>query len=333
MPLSNSQYETIIREYQQTLDANRYELERRKEQIYQVLPEYWDLEDSISSLSASAARSMLEGDYSARDTLGDRLKEIKNHQAALLASAGFPEDYLEPIYHCPLCRDTGYVTTEYHTKEKCQCFRQKEIALLYSQSNIREVIAHENFSSLSYEYYQGEDLQRFRTAVKLSKDFVENFNQDYRNILFYGTVGTGKSFLSGCIARELIDAGYSVIYFSASVLFETLTGFAQDFAGKKALSELNEDIYNSDLLIIDDLGTELPNALRNAQLFACLNERYLRKKSTIISTNLGLEELQTNYSDRIFSRFTSYFDLCKLTGPDIRMQRKRLANACAKEYI
>lgn len=125
--------------------------------------------------------------------------------------------------------------------------------------------------------------------------------------------------MSGCIASELLQTGHSVIYFSASGLFDTLARYAFDSRAKEALSGFYEDLYNCDLLIIDDLGTEMTNTFVASQLFSCLNERHLRKNATIISTNLSLEELRDRYSDRVFSRITSHYDLCKLTGPDIRM--------------
>lgn len=329
MSLTNSQYEAIIRDYEKIRDNNRHLLESRKEQVYQTIPEYWDLEDSVSSLSVSAAKSILTGDNGARNKLHDNLSKIRLRQKALLVSAGFTDNYLEPVYNCPFCQDTGYTTDEDNLKHKCSCFRQREISILYSQSHIQDMVARENFSTLSTEYYHGEDLQRFESAVKLSKEFTKNFKQHYHNILFYGTVGTGKSFLSGCIAKELIDEGCSVIYFSAAGLFDMLARFSFDYKEKDALQDLYGDIYCCDLLIVDDLGTELTNNFVASQLFSCLNERNLRQKSTIISTNLSLEEIRDRYSDRIFSRITSTFSLCKLTGPDIRIYKKRFPNTSA----
>lgn len=327
MALTNSQYESIIKSYEMTQDNNRHLLEARREEVYETIPEYRDLEDSIGSLSVSAAREMLAGDEGAAERLHVSLEEVRRRLQELLASAGFSPDYLEPIYACPLCRDTGYVPAENGAKQKCTCFRRKEISLLYAQSNIQDMIARENFSTLSYDYYQGEDLKRFQAAVGISKNFVRNFKEDYQNILFYGTVGTGKSFLSGCIARELLNQGVSVIYFSAVGLFDTLARYSFDHREKENLQDFCEDLYGCDLLIIDDLGTEIANSFVTSQFFSCLNERNLRRKATIISTNLSLEELQNCYSDRIFSRVTSSFSLCKLTGPDIRIYRKRLASA------
>jgi DNA replication protein DnaC len=180
----------------------------------------------------------------------------------------------------------------------------------------------ENFSSLSYEYYKGDDLEKFTKAVQICQNFVKSFHKDYRNLFFYGTVGTGKSFLSCCVAKELMDSGSLVIYFSASQLFDTLSKSTFDKDSKEAVSGISDDICECDLLIIDDLGTELTNSFVSSQLFSCLNNRHLRKKSTIINTNLSLGELRDRYSDRIFSRITSNYEVCKLTGRDIRMQKK-----------
>ena len=139
-------------------------------------------------------------------------------------------------------------------------------------------------------------------------------------------MGTGKSFLSCCVSKELLERGHSVLYFSAAALFETLSRNSFSYKSKEELYNICEDLYNCDLVIIDDLGTELTNNFVATQLFTLLNERHLRKKSTIISTNLSLEELRNRYSDRIFSRITSHYEVCKLTGPDIRMQKKRMLN-------
>lgn len=324
MALSNSQYEAIIKRYGNTRDSNRYTLEARREEVYSSVAGYRELADSVSTLSVASARRVLDGDEDALNELHEKLAEISAQQRKLLTAAGYPPDYLEPVYTCPDCRDTGYIASPDADglKEKCHCFRQQEIAVLYEQSHIRELIQKENFSTLSSRYYQGEDLQHFNAAVDFSRKFVQNFKQDYHNLFFYGTVGTGKSFLSGCIANELLKQGCSVIYFSASALFDTLARFCFDARLKEEQHDFCEDIYGCDLLIIDDLGTEVTNNFVSSQLFVCLNERHLRRKAVIISTNLTLEEIRDRYSDRIFSRITSSFTLRKLTGPDIRIYKK-----------
>lgn len=326
MPLTNTQYESIIKKYEQTRDRNRHALEERRRQIIKQIPAYEELDASVSTLSVSYAKQMLNGDTSALENLHSALDRIARQKQELLQSAGFPADYLEPIYSCSLCQDTGYTTSSEGTKEKCSCFHRQEITLLYEQSNIQEMIAKENFSTLSYEYYQGEDLNRFTRCVEICRNFAQNFKHDYHNLFFYGTVGTGKSFLSGCVAKEVLQSGHSVIYFSSSGLFDTLARYSFDVKSKETLYNFYKDIYNCDLVIIDDLGTEVTNTFVTSQLFSLLNERHLGRKSTIISTNLSLEELRDRYSDRVFSRITSNYSICKLTGPDIRMCKKRNSN-------
>lgn len=332
MALSNSQYKSIIRDYEHTRDVNRALSAARQEKVYAAIPGFRELAESVSGLSVAAARRMLDGDEHALKQLHQELASISERQRHLLEEHGFPPDYLEPHYTCSDCQDTGYITAFDGLKEKCHCFRQKEIRILYAQSNIQNMIGQENFSTLSYDYYEGGDLKRFEAAVHLSRDFIRTFGEKYSNLFFYGTVGTGKSFLSGCIARELLQSGRSVIYFSASGLFDTLARYSFDFKAREALEDFCEDFYSCDLLIIDDLGTEITNSFVTSRLFSCLNERHLRSKATLISTNLSLEELRDRYSDRIFSRITSSFTLCKLTGPDIRILKKRMANVYAHEY-
>lgn len=317
MPLNNTQYDSIIRTYQDKQNKNRRTARNRLAYVYEHIDGYKELDEAVSSVAVAQGRKLLEGDETAMDELRTRLHDLSLRKVALLAAAGLPEDYLAPIYDCPACHDTGYIDGS-----KCRCFRQAEISLLYEQSNIRQVLEKENFSSLSYEYYEGEDLTRFQNAVDTCKKFIQNFKSDYHNLFFYGTVGTGKSFLSGCIAKELIENGCCVIYFSAGGLFETLSQYSFDYKNKDGLHGIYEDLYTCDLLIIDDLGTELTNNFVTSQLFSCLNERHMRQKATIISTNLSLEELRNRYSDRIFSRITSSYSLCKLSGPDIRIYKK-----------
>lgn len=326
MSLNKTQYESIIKDYEKTRDRSRHRLEERRDLIYRSIPGYRELEESVAQVSVSLAGAVMDQNEGALQELHDAIHNIREHKRKLLAESGYPLDYLEPVYDCPDCQDTGFVCGTNGLKEKCHCFRSREIALLYDQSNIREIIASENFSTLSYDYYQGEDLERFQKAANICQQFVQNFKQDYHNLFFYGTVGTGKSFLSGCIANELLKQGCSVIYFSSSRLFETLAHFSFDMATKEPLYDFYQDLYHCDLIIIDDLGTEITNSFVSSRLFSCLNERHLRKKPTIISTNLSLEEMRNRYSDRVFSRITSNYELCKLTGSDIRMIKKRTAN-------
>lgn len=317
MPLTNSQYDAIMRSYEEKQRAARYRLEKNTSEVYSKIPSYEELDRQAASISIAHGRRLLGGDRNALEELKKNLRELSERKAFLLRENGFPADFLTPSYVCEKCQDTGYVDNQ-----KCSCFRAAEVDLIYEQSHIKALLKTENFDFLCYDYYVGDELEKFTKAVQICQNFVENFHLDYRNLFFYGTVGTGKSFLSCCVAKELMDRGNLVIYFSASQLFDTLSKSTFDKDSTEALSGISEDIYECDLLIIDDLGTELTNAFVSSRLFSCLNNRHMRKKATIITTNLSLGELRDRYSDRIFSRITSNYTVCKLTGPDIRMKKK-----------
>lgn len=321
MALTNSQYDTIMKGFEAKQSRNRKLLKERTAYVYSHVEGYQELDEAVSSISVSQGKKLLTGDESALDTLRQIIQELADRKKELLLKAGLPDNYLEPVYDCPDCKDTGYCEGV-----KCHCFKQAEITLLYQQSGIREMLESENFSTLSYDYYQGDDLSRFKNTVLTCKNFINNFNSDYHNLFFYGTVGTGKSFLSGCVAKELIENGHSVIYFSAAGLFDMLSKFKFDYKNADELHKEYEDLFQCDLLIIDDLGTEFTNNLVNSELFSLINDRHLRQKATIISTNLSLEDFRNRYSDRIFSRITSNYEICKITGPDIRMYKKRQQN-------
>ncbi|MGN1266971.1 MAG: ATP-binding protein [Dorea sp.] len=327
MALSNSQYDQIMRTYEQRQLDNERQLRRHYETAYARTPEIQELDDTISSLSIRQAQLLLEGDESALSNLKTELSHLIRKKKTLLTANGYPEDYLTLHYHCPDCRDTGYIGTD-----KCHCFKKAIVDLLYTQSNLQEILEKENFSTCCLDFYSSNHIdsltgrssrESIQIALKACHEFIDTFSTEFRNILLYGDTGVGKTFLSNCIAKELIESSYSVIYFSAAQLFEY---FAKNTFGKKEEQDADalEHIYDCDLLIIDDLGTELSNSFTMSQLFICLNERILRRKSTIISTNLALENIKSIYSERIFSRISSNYSMLRLTGDDIRIQKKLL---------
>lgn len=320
MPLTNSQYDAIMRSYEEKQRTARHRLEKNTQEVYAKIPSYEELNRQVAAISIAQGRRLLGGERNALDELKENLRKLSERKAFLLRENGFPADFLTASYECGKCHDTGYVDNK-----KCSCFRAAEIELIYEQSHIKNMLQTENFNFLSYDYYVGDELEKFTKAVQICQNFVESFHRDYRNLFFYGTVGTGKSFLSCCVAKELMDKGNLVIYFSASQLFDTLSKSTFEKDSSEALSGISEDIYDCDLLIIDDLGTELTNSFVSSRLFSCLNNRHIRKKATIITTNLSLGELRDRYSDRIFSRITSNYTVCKLIGPDIRMKKKTKA--------
>lgn len=324
MALNNSQYDKIVRTYEQKQLYNRNLLDKRTQEVYQKLPELKEIHQAISTLSVRQARKLLEGNEGALQELKLQIKELASEAKALLVSGGFPADYLEPIYDCKDCKDTGYIDNK-----KCHCFRKAVIDLLYTQSNLTHILERENFENFSFSYYSNNhidpktgttSLANIEKAYLTSREFVNTFGKEFRNLFIYGDTGVGKTFLSNCIAKALMDQSYSVIYLSSFELFDTLA--KSKFEKDNHADEMNEHIFDCDLLIIDDLGTEMANSFTVSQLFLCLNERILRRKSTIISTNLSLESLVNIYSERTFSRITSNYTMLKLTGDDIRIKKK-----------
>ncbi|MBM6947183.1 ATP-binding protein [Mordavella massiliensis] len=324
MALTNSQYDQIMRVYEQRRLDNEHRRRRRYEEIYEEIPQIRELENEISSLSLREARRLLGGDPSALGSLRGEIRALSEKKLALLAEHGYPADYLELHYTCSDCRDTGYIDGR-----KCHCFRRAVIDLLYTQSGLQEILERENFDTFSLDYYSPGHIDRLtgrssreaiEIALKSCREFTDTFGSEFRNLLLYGDTGVGKTFLSHCIARELLDKSFSVIYLTAARLFDI---FAQNTFHRDEEPGFDQDhIYGCDLLIIDDLGTEMSNSFTNSQLFICLNERILRRKATLISTNLSLEDLKNVYSERVFSRITSAYTVLRITGDDIRIQKK-----------
>ena len=321
MPLSNSQYDSILRIYAAKQAASRQELDARLARIHDEIPGLKEVEEKIVSRRASKVRQAVMGRDDGAGGSEESLDELISRKEALLSSHGYTAEDLEPKFTCPDCRDTGFTEGE-----KCHCFVQAEIDLLYSQSELKEVLERENFSTFSYEWYEGEDRAVMRQNVAAARMFIEDFDTSPQNLLLMGGVGTGKTFLSNCIAKELIESRHSVVYLTAFRLFELLSRSA--FSGRReGAADTDPYIFDCDLLIIDDLGTELSNSFTVSQFFLCINERMLRRKSTLISTNLDMEGLRRIYTERTFSRIISSYTIRKLPGKDIRLKKQLAAAA------
>ena len=326
MPLSNAQYDTIIREYNAKQIKNQHMVDDRMKEVYGKDHRLKSIDDKISSCSLSQARKLLNGDITALSTLRSQLTDFRQQRLDILKELGYSEQYFEPSYECADCKDTGYIGNE-----RCHCFKQRAIDLVYTQSNIRSILKNENFETFSYDYYSDTQrnpatgltaLKTMQNAVADCRKFIHEFDSVFSNLFFYGDTGVGKTFLSNCVAKELLDTGHSVIYFTAFQLFDIFKRNTFYKATEADIIAAHQNIFDCDLLIIDDLGTEIPNSFTVSQLFLCLNERMIRRKSTIISTNLTLNQVAQLYSERTFSRLSSSYVMLKLFGDDIRIQKK-----------
>ena len=326
MPLSNSQYDEIMRDYDKRQLHNRHLLDTRKDEVFQKIPRIKEIDALVASSAVEKARLYLNGDTSAVTSLKENLDALRSEKKRLLSEHGYPQDYLEPVYTCRDCRDSGY-----RDGRKCHCFTQAVINTVYAQSNIRAILDRENFDTFSYDYYSDEDissttglssLTTAQNAVQECRNFIKDFDSRHENLLIYGKTGVGKTFLSNCVARELLEKGRSVIYFTAFQLFDILSKGVFDKDADAIAAHQN--IFDCALLVIDDLGTELSNAFTTSQLFLCVNERLLRQKSTIISTNLSLNQIVEIYSERTFSRLCDAYTLIHLfSRVDIRIQKRK----------
>ena len=313
MGISNAQYMDIMYQYDQIRLKNHHLSEQRYTEVCDKIPEIQQIQEELVKLSADYARLQLLGIGDSTQQSQDyltRKKELQEKKSQLLTRNGYPADYLAPIYNCKSCKDTGYIGST-----PCNCLKQHKIALLYENSNLMEVLKTENFDTFSEAYYDDTEInanlsltprQNIIKIKEICLDYTRHFDETYNNIIFYGPTGVGKTFMTHCIAKALLDTSHTVIYLTALQLFDILE---KNKFGKNDMPEYSGQvsyILESELLIIDDLGTELANSFTSSQLYYLIEERHLNRKSVIISTNLSFKELRDRYSERIFSRFTGY---------------------------
>lgn len=298
-------------------------LKKRKEEIETKLPEVINIEKTIGKLCIQMSINALRN----LDNREEYLKEVKESitslrmkKSELLVEHGYSMDYLELKYNCPKCKDTGFIG-----RDKCVCYKKNLVRIYYTNTDLSKLLTKNNFDNFTFEYYTGANngpekyspKENMELIVSKAWSFIKNFNESDENLLFYGNSGTGKTFLSHCIAKELLDKGYFVVYKTAEDLIKSL----KDVKFNSNL-ELEDYIINCDLLIIDDLGTEMSSEFSKAELFNLLNSKLLKGKKMLVSTNYSLDGLLNIYSERITSRLMGNFNICKFYGNDIRLQKR-----------
>ena len=333
MGLTSEQKQYIDNLYDKRRIKNEILRSNRIDEVYSKAPEVKALVDERIKLSNAALRASLAGDDELINELPAKLKEIEDKKSALLLSYGYTSDYLDPIYTCDNCKDSGYVDGK-----PCSCMKSEITKLLYHRTDLGDILERENFNTFNLDYYSkelvDEDVVDSKTGqpltsydnivnvVDLCKNFVKDFDTNHRNLLFYGPAGTGKTFLTNCIAKELLETTHSVVYLSSTQLFELMADYSFDKQKSSLYNIISaSDIIACDLLIIDDLGTEMSNSFTDSTLFTVLNERIIHHKPIIISTNFSFEQLQERYDDRIFSRIIGNFADLKIFGVDIRINK------------
>lgn len=316
------------------LNRRRFDAEaeqkRRTDEIGQKIPEVREIYNQLSQTVIELSKLIISKNKNFTDNF-DKIKE-KNLQgqkmaAQLLETNGYPADYLETHYHCPKCSDKGYVNGE-----RCTCLtrllNKYSIERLNESANMPEC----DFEHFSLEFYKGRKAQNggdcFEQMSKVfdfCRKYADTFSEKSGSIFMYGKTGVGKTHLSLSIAKAVAEKGYTVAYGS---LINYLSDIEKEHFGKAGESEAGDTmnlLINTELLILDDLGSEFSTAFYESATYNIINSRINLGLPTIINTNLSIDELQKKYNDRIISRIFGVFSTLCFAGEDIR-QIKRLNN-------
>ncbi len=324
-------YKDILKElsieYERKRDRQIEEQRIRKEKVYTKIPAIKRIDEEIFKTGLSMSKHILGNPNSYKEIVEKARKDIeklKMEKAYLMTESNIPMDYMDIKYECNTCKDTGYLENGY----QCNCLKQALVSRAYKMSNVENMIKKENFKSFNINLFKDEPFENevmtprenMIDIVGIAEGFISNFNENNgQNLLFYGMTGLGKTFLCNCIAKSLLDKGKTVIYQTAFTILEIIERhrFGKDVKDTDYQYNL---LFEADLLIIDDLGTEVANTFTNAEIFNIVNTRILGGKKTIISTNLTPKEISEIYTERVFSRILDKFLPLKFYGHDLRWE-------------
>lgn len=318
----------LILEYEQRRDRHKRDQRHRIEEVYKKVPGIKAIDDEIFKTGLSISRYIIgnpEG-YK-KDVLKAKsiMDKLKMEKAYLLTECNIPSDYMDLRYDCNTCKDTGYL----ENGQQCNCLKQALVSRAYRMSNLETVLDKENFSNFNINIFKDEPFEdeimtpreNMKDIASIAEGFISNFDEkNGDNLLFYGTTGLGKTYLCNCIAKSLLDNNKIVIYQTAFTILDILERrrFGKD---KDYTNNYQYDIlFDADLLVIDDLGTEMANTFTTSEIFNIVNTRILAGKKTLISTNLTPKEISEIYTDRIFSRILDKFIPLKFYGEDLRWE-------------
>ena len=316
-------------ELEKQRERNRDERQRRQSTVYARLPELREIDLRLRAQMAELVRLTIAKGPGLRERLDALRAEnlaLQARRAALLRTAGFAEDWLDEIVSCPKCRDSGI-----YEGGVCSCLEKlynaeltKELGTLLRQGD-------ECFERFDLSLYPAavdpntgkiprEVMQR---VFDILRRYADNFSQASQNLLFQGGTGLGKTFLSACVARVVAQTGFSVCYESTAAALEYYerAKFRRDTEEGEEAARRVRRIEDCDLMILDDLGTELPTPMAQSALYTLLNRRLTGRLPMIISTNLSDEELAKRYMPQISSRILGEFQIVPFVGEDIRRKR------------
>ena len=336
--MDNDVYTKIKREYDLKRQAKIDIANKKVEEVYTKYPHLKEIEDEINSLALSITRNIINSDEITRqveeENMKAKLDKLRKKYDNELQKLGIDKSELLPKFDCKICNDTGIVQKD-GIIDTCKCFKQALINESYKQSNINK-LEEENFETFDIGFYSNkrdkekygieksplENIEHIRNIAYIFAENIDDKNQ--KNLLFVGNTGLGKTFLANAIAKKVLEKGKTVVYQTAPVLMDKVIEykFSYDKTGKQ--KEQYNKIFDVDLLVIDDLGTETMSNNKFTELFNIINTRLLNNKKIVISTNLTLNELYKQYDERVMSRLIGNFTICKFAGEDIRLKKKKL---------
>ena len=328
--MNESTLRDILTNYERKRDKADRLLEKRKNDVYRQIPQIKEIEDEISKVGLDMMKLVLKNPSNKEELslqAKEKIQTLNDKKQELLDKWNVPKGYLEIQYECNLCKDRGFLANG----KKCNCLKQAIINESYKMSNLSKMLEKQNQCTYDDSIFSDEidpkngisPRQNMQLILSDCDEFIYDFDKDNdKNLLFYGDTGLGKTFMSSYIAKELLDKGYLVIYQTAFKMFEIIEEYKFRNDDKHLSRSDYENLFECDLLIIDDLGTELTNSFTISELFIILNTRLLNGKKTIISTNLSPAQLGELYSQRIFSRIFDKFKMIKFIVADLRWQNK-----------
>ena len=310
-----------VREAYRTKYLRAYEIaDERMDEVHAKSPELAAIDRELRLTGAEIALAVIGTGEEYRERLA--AAEAKNialqaKRTALLAELGYPADYTLPPYECERCKDSGFVDTK-----MCECMRRELVMAAYESSGLGALMRTQSFESFDLSFYSAENGDRSRMQLNFEqlRLYAERFTMDSDSLLLVGPTGLGKTHLSTAIARRVIERGYDVYYTGAVGMLSDFEHVRFGNGTERAAAEPNR-YFDCDLLIIDDLGTELSNNFTNSCLYTVLNHRINLKRPTIINTNLKGKEIKERYSDRIASRLLCEYKPYIFVGQDVRFRR------------
>ena len=322
----------IMRQAIARMDADKQrraeEFARRRENLYRAEPQLQAIEQQLrSTMSKIIAGALQRGTdpLPAIRVIQDENLELQRQRAELLLSMGYPMDYLEERAACDKCNDSGFCGGKV-----CSCLQRYYNAQQKKELSQLLNLGDQSFDTFSLEWYPTRVNERMGRSVRehmehvfeTCSNFARHFEKNGGNLLLTGPTGVGKTFLSACIAREVTERGFSVVYDTAAAIFRVMENeyFRR---GEEDNSAAVERFLRCDLLIIDDLGTELASAFVQSAFYRIINTRLMTGKSTVISTNLSPDEISTRYSDQILSRIEGEYEILPCLGEDIRILKRQ----------